>query len=304
MPLPGELAALAERVSNWGRWGPDDERGTVNLIDAAAVQRGLAAAREGKTYSLALPLEERGLQHRSSATRQNPKLETYAVNEPFGSVAFSDDKVTTALQAATHWDALAHVSYDGLLYNGFPAEAITPTGTTRCGIDAVGAVVTRGVLLDVARAHGAERLDPSHGITGDDLEAAAALGALTVEPGDVVLLRTGQMQHWLGGDRSAYWAPSPGPVPGCVEWLREHDVAAIATDNGTFELMPDADGGYDMPVHGLLLRDVGMIQGQNWNLEELAADCHADGAYEFLLSASPEPFTGACGAPVHPVAIK
>lgn len=304
MPLPGDLAALADKVSNWGRWGDDDERGAVNLVDGAALARGTAAVRRNVAFSLALPLAEDGLQHRSSPTRQNPKLETYAVNEPFGSVAFSDDKVTTALQAATHWDALAHVSYDGFLYNGFPADAVTASGTTRCGIEQVGTLVTRGVLLDVARVHGVELLDPGHGVTGDDLAAAADLGGISVEAGDVVLIRTGQMQLWLAGDRRAYWSPSPGPAPACVQWLRDHDAAGVATDNGTFEVMPDAAGEFDMPVHGLLLRDMGVIQGQNWNLEALAADCADDGAYEFLLSASPEPFVGACGAPVTPVAVK
>lgn len=304
MPLPGDLAALAGKVSNWGRWGDDDERGTVNLVDAEAVRRGAAAVRRGVAFSLALPLNERGPQAASSQTRQNPRLETYSVNEPFGAVCFSDDRVSMGLQAATHWDALAHVSYDGLLYNGFPADAVTPAGTSRCGIEHVGTLVSRGVLLDVARARGVERLDGSYGVTGDDLEVAAEMARVRVEPGDVVLLRTGQMRLWHAGDRKAYWSPSPGPSVESVEWFRSHDVAAVATDNITFEVLPGPGGAYDLPVHGLCLRDMGMIQGQNWDLEALAADCAEDGVYECWLSAPPEPFTGACGAPVNPIAVK
>lgn len=300
----GDLAALAEKVSNWGRWGDDDERGTLNLIDEAAVRRGAAAVRRGATFSLALPLDEDGPQTGAIRGRDNPAREMISVNRPFGTVAFNDDKVTLGLQAATHWDALAHVSYDGLIYNGFPAESVTEAGAARCGIDRVGTLVSRGVLLDVARALGVDRLEPGHAVGADDLDAAADHTAVSLEPGDVVLVRTGQMQLLRSGDRDAYGFPSPGIAVDAVEWFRDHDVAAAAADNITFEVLPGPDDSFDLPVHGLCLRDLGMLQGQNWDLEALAADCAGDGVYEFLLEASPEPFTHACGAPVNPVAIK
>lgn len=303
-PLPGDLAALAEKVSNWGRWGDDDERGTLNLIDEAAVRRGVAAARRGTTFSLALPLDEEGPQTGAIPGRDNPTREMISVNRPFGTLAFNDDQVALGLQAATHWDALAHVSYDGLIYNGFPAESVTDAGAARCGIDRVGTLATRGVLLDVARARGVDRLEPGHAIDADDLDAASDRAGVSVEPGDVVLIRTGQMQLLRTGDRDAYGFPSPGVGVDAVEWFRRHDVAAAATDNITFEVLPGPGESFDLPVHGLCLRDLGMLQGQNWDLEALAADCADDGVYEFLLEASPEPFTHACGAPVNPVAIK
>jgi len=304
MPLPGKLAALAEDVSNWGRFGDTDERGTLNHIDDAARRRGAAAVRRGVAFSLALPLDEDGPQIGAIPGRDNPAREMISVNRTFGAVAFSDDKVTMGLQAATHWDALAHVSYDGLLYNGFPADSVDETGATRCGIDKVGPLVTRGLLLDVARLRGVERLEGAVSVGAQDLAAAASAAGVSVEAGDVLLVRTGQMQLLLAGDREAYGHPSPGIGPNAVAWLHSHDVAAVAVDNMTFEVLPGADGSYDLPVHGLLLRDVGMLQGQNWNLEELAADCADDGVYEFLLEATPEPFTRACGAPVSPVALK
>lgn len=304
MPLSNDLAALADKVSNWGRWGGDDERGTINLIDADAVRRGAAAVRKGLAFSLALPLDENGPQARSSEGRQNPHREMISINDPFGTVAFSDDRVVMGLQAATHWDALAHVSYDGLLFNGFPADSVTQAGAGRCGIDKVGPVVTRGILLDVARALGTDRLDGGRGITAEDLDAAASMASVDAVAGDVVLIRTGQMQLLHAGDKQAYWSPSPGPSVGSVEWFRTHDVAAVATDNMTFEVLPQPGGPFDLPVHGLCLRDMGLLQGQNWDLEALAADCAEDGVYEFFLEASPEPFTGALGAPVNPVAVK
>ena len=304
MPLPGDAAALVEKVSNWGRWGDTDERGTLNLVDADAARRGVAAVQRGEAFSLAIPLDQDGPQPRKSEGRMNPRREMITINDSYGVVCFSDDKVTLGLQAATHWDALAHVSYDGFLYNGFPADSVTEAGAAHCGIDKVGTIVTRGVLLDVPRALGLDRLPSDHAVGPDDLDAAAALGRLEVGPGDVVLIRTGQMQLFHAGDKHGYWMPNPGPWVPAVEWFHSHDVAAVATDTIGFELIPGPGDSWDLPVHGLCLRDMGMLQGQNWDLETLAADCADDGVYEFLLEASPEPFTGGLGAPVNPIAIK
>jgi len=119
-----------------------------------------------------------------------------------------------------------------------------------------------------------------------------------------VLLRTGQMAILKAGDRQAYAYPSPGPSTQTVEWFRSHDVAAVATDNLTFEVFPCERRDVFLPVHLLHLRDMGLTQGQNWDLDALAADCADDGVYALLLEATPEPFTHATGAPVVPVAVK
>jgi kynurenine formamidase len=309
--LPGYFHELAAKVRNWGRWGSDDEIGTLNLIDGDAVRRGLACARAGRTFSLAYPLMADGIQLGFIPGRVNPELELHQVNEPLSddpdAACVNDDHVTLGLQAATHWDALAHVSYGGQLYNGFPASAVTAAGATRCGIDKVGPILSRGVLLDVARARGLERLEGGYAITADDLDAAAALARLSVASGDIVLVRTGQM-HWLTEaqpvDKLRYAYPSPGLSMNTVEWLRGHDVAAVATDTLVFEVFPWEDPAVTMPVHLLHLVDMGMTQGQNWVLDELAADCASDGVYEFLLEATPQPFAGAVGSPVNPVAVK
>jgi kynurenine formamidase len=303
--LPAEFHDLARRVSNWGRWGDDDERGTLNLITAEAVRRGAACVRTGKTLSLALPLDANGPQTGAIPGRENPRHTMVAVNMVLADdFATSDDAVSMGLQAATHWDALAHVSYDRMLYNGFPASSVTDAGAAHCGIDKVGPIVTRGVLLDVARARGVERLDGGHAITAADLDAACELGRVRVEPGDVALVRTGQMALLEAGDREAYASPSPGLSTQTVEWFWSHGVAAVATDNLTFEVLPCERPDVFLPVHLLHLRDMGLTQGQNWDLDALAADCADDGAYTFLLQATPEPFTNATGAPVVPVAVK
>ena len=309
MALPPSLKALAARVSNTGRWGGDDERGTLNLLTPDAVLRGVRAARQGKVFSLAIPFDEDGPQTGAIAGRDNPVREMVMVNTAFtgdpSDFCTSDDKVAMGVQAATHWDALAHVSYEGRLYNGFPADTIDATGATRLGIERFGPVVGRGILADVARVHGVDHFDEAYPITGDDLDAAVARAeGLTVEPGDIVLVRTGQM-HWLrAGDRKRFGHPSPGLSTQSVEWLRDHDVAAVATDTLALEVFPGEDPAVLLPVHLLHLVDMGLAQGQLWALDELADDCAADGQHDFLLSATPLPLTRAVGGPVAPTAVK
>jgi kynurenine formamidase len=308
MALPDHLKQLATRVSNTGRWGPDDQRGTLNLVDAAAVLRGVAAAREGKVFSLAIPFDEDGPQSGMVPGRENPVRRMLSVNTPYtgdpADFCTSDDAVTMGVQAATHWDALAHVSYEGRMYNGVDAGAVTERGADKLGIDAVGPLVSRGVVADVARVHGVDHFDDGHVITGDDLDAAVAQAGVTVEPGDVLLVRTGQMHFLREGDRSRYAHPTPGLSTRSVEWLRDHDVAAVATDTLAFEVFPGEDPAVLLPVHLLHLVDMGLLQGQLWHLDDLAADCAADGRYEVLLCATPLPLTRAVGGPVAPTAVK
>lgn len=311
MPMPPEFHELAKKVNNWGRWGPDDEVGTINLITPEVRRAAAACVKTGRAFSLALPLSQaEGIQTGLIPGRVNPLRTMVAINTPMlgdpSAFCTSDDVVVMGLQAATHWDGLGHVSYDGRLYNGNPAASITEFGAAKCGIHHIRTLVTRGVLLDVARAKGVDVLEGGYPITGDDLDAAAEMGRVTVRPGDVVLVRTGQMKHLAGPARDlmAYGAPASGPSTQSVEWFRAHDVAAVATDNLTFEVYPCERDDMILPVHLLHLVEMGMTQGQNWVLDELAADCADDGVYEFLLDATPQPFTNAVGSPVNPVAVK
>jgi kynurenine formamidase len=311
MPLTAELAELAARVSNWGRWGADDQRGTLNLITPAVVRRGLAAARTGRSFSLALPFDETGPQWDNvhMPERTNPELRTHTVNVAFTGdtrdFTTSDDSFRMGSQAVTHWDAMAHVGYEGKLYNDIPNDVVSgANGARRLGIEHYGPVVTRGVLLDVAALHGVDHFEDNYAITGDDLDAAAQAAGLVVESGDALLVRTGQMHFLRAGDKQRYSMPSPGLSTLSIEFVRDHDVAAVATDTMTFEVYPCEDPSVFMPVHMIQLRDIGLAQGQNWDLDALAADCANDGQFDFLLVAPPLPLTGAVGAPVVPVAIK
>ncbi|MBZ4014230.1 cyclase family protein [Streptomyces purpurogeneiscleroticus] len=310
MPLPPEFHEIARRVNNWGRWGPDDEIGTLNLITTDVVRAAVATVRSGLRIPLALPLRQDGVQTGAIPGRVNPLHTMVAINhEMFGpdTVATSDDVVTMGLQAATHWDGLTHVSHSGKLYNGRPAAAVTAhAGATALGIEKAPPVLSRGVLLDVARVRdgGGDRpLDGAHAVTPEDLEAAEELAGTAVRAGDVVLVRTGQLRRYLAGDKQGYAFPSPGLSVRTPEWFHARDVAAVANDTLTFEIFPPEIANLWMPVHALHLVEMGLLQGQNWNLEELSAACAAEGRYAFLLAAVAEPFVGGSGAPVAPVAV-
>lgn len=298
-------------MRNWGRWGPDDQVGTLNLIDDAARRRGAAAVRRGKAFALGLPLSEaEGIQMGFIEGRVNPSRQMIQVNKPLSAdptwICASEDVLTLATQCATHWDALAHCSYEGTLYNGHAADSVTDGGARTCGIHLLSTVVSRGVLLDVARALEVDLLEPGYPIKPEDLDAAMALAGLSVESGDIVLVRTGQMAHLREGQRDlvAYTWPSPGLTIETAEWFRAHDVAAVATDTLVFEVFPSQYDDIYLPVHLLHLVEMGMTQGQNWVLDPLAADCAADQQYDFLLDATPLPLTNGLGSPLNPLALK
>ena len=312
MAVPPVFTDMAARVRNWGRWGPDDDIGTLNLIDEAARRRGAAAVVSGRAFPLGLPLSEaEGIQLGFVEGRVNPTRTMVHINQPVNAdqpewVCFSEDVVTLATQCATHWDALAHSSYGGVIYNGYPASTVSADGAARCGIHRLGTVVSRGVLLDVARALGRDVLEPGHPIMPGDLDEALALAGVELEPGDIVLVRTGQMVHLAPGRRDlmAYTFPSPGLTIETAGWFHHHDVAAVATDTLVFEVYPSQHDDAYLPVHLLHLVEMGLTQGQNWVLDALAEDCAADGRYSFLLDATPLPLTQGLGTPLNPVALK
>lgn len=315
MAFSEEHRQLAAKVSNWGRWGDDDQLGCANLLTPASTLRGAAAVRDGQRISLAVDLKEDGIQTGQPAGRFNPTLTFTAMNERDqhapGVWEGSDDLVTMSTCAGTHIDALCHISYDGLLYGGRPQSTIgARSGATWCGAEHLPAIATRGLLIDIARLGGVDRVEAGHAVTADEIDAALEAAKLTVEPGDVICVRTGDMGWYHDGDRRRYamgvdWK-TVGLGTSCIEWAWSHDVGGVFVDTYSYEVMPPETGNWDdlLVVHMIQLRDMGLLQGQNWDLEALAAACADDGRCDFLLVANPEPLVGATSAPVAPVAIR
>jgi kynurenine formamidase len=219
---------------------------------------------------------------------------------------YSDDVVVMPLQCATQWDSLAHVFYGGQLYNGFPASTLTAAGASRNGIDKQGTgIVSRGVLLDVARVRGVDRIAPGTALTPDDLEAAEHAQKVRAERGDVLLVRTGHITVFTkDGNREGYMRQSPGLGLACAEWLHRREIAAVACDNNAVEVIPFEDQTLPLPLHQLCLRDMGLTLGEMFDLEALAADCAKDGVWECLFTAPPLKVTGAVGSPLNPLVVK
>lgn len=309
MATVAQFDTLASKVSNWGRWGTDDQRGTLNLVTPEVVRRAAASVVSGETFSLAMSLSLSGPQDGTGvAGRINPVRTMLAVNLPMSdspeSVAYSDDIVVTPTQAATHWDALSHVSHRGAMYNGVPAGMVDASGAAKLGIEAAGTITSRGVLLDVARHEGVDRLPGRFPITRAVLEAVEEAQGTRVEEGDIVLLRTGQAALFLEGNVPGYRRPVPALDWDAPLFFHERGVAAAATDNMPFELLPSAVEEVVLPVHVLCLVMMGMPQGQNFVLEDLAAACATDRRYTFLLHATPERFLRSTGGLVSPVAVR
>ncbi len=324
-----DFRRVADDVRNWGRWGDDDELGTLNLITAEKVAQAASLVTRGRVFPLGVDFGSSGpqgaFQYRQNPTHvmtidggdadtllkygptwlQNPaavQLSGYAKNGP---MRFNDDMIIMPLQAATQWDALSHVYYEDKLYNGFPSTSVSSLGAYYLGIDKVVSkgITSRGVLLDIVRLRGVQTYcalgDP---ITTAELDQAARTQGVTVEPGDIVLVRTGWWGRFLETGNGA--EPGAGLDWTCASWLHDHQVAAVAADNLMVENPMSGVDGAILPMHMLCLRDMGLMLGEYWNLTELAADCAADGVYEFQLVAPPLSVTGGVGSPVNPIAIK
>ena len=304
-----KVHALARKVSNWGRWGKDDERGTVNFITPEVVRRGAACVRRGQVFSLGLTFGADGPQI-GQGGRVNPQHLMSAIHGGYGpdpeGFRYNDDVIIMPLQCATQWDSLAHVYYGGQLYNGFPASTTTSSGAARNAIDKQGnGIVSRGVLIDLARAGGVDRLPPGHVITPSELEAAEQKEGIRAGTGDVLLIRTGHLSVFKkDGDRVGYMRQMPGLGIDCVEWLHAREVAAVATDTNAVEVIPFEDPSAPLPVHMLCIRDMGLTLGEMFDLDELAADCARDGVWEFFFSAPPLKVSGGVGSPLNPLAVK
>jgi kynurenine formamidase len=292
-------------VSNWGRWGEADERGAFNLLTPEHVLGALrGAARTGRIYSLAQPLRMSGVPMSDSGgtpihvMARDAGDYTNGVAETRHGTCHAEDYLTVRMHAnTTHIDALGHVWKGDTIYNGHPAAGIGSMGMTRCGIDNLPALVTRGLLLDVAGGLGLAHLDPSHEITAAELQESARAAGVEVRTGDVVLVRTGWPAMYFK-DRACYQSAAPGIGLGAASWLSERDVVAVGSDTLGVEVRPYA-AGTASPVHVHLLQEHGTYMIELLDLEEVAAD----GVHEFLFVAAPLRLTGGTASPLNPIAI-
>lgn len=296
--------AWGGRLSNWGRWGADDHRGTLNWITP---ERMVAAARlitSGEVVSLGLPLDADGPQP-PDGVRPNPvhtMTRTPQVPPEPGGFQWMDDMIVMSPQSATQLDALSHVAYDGLLYNGVPIATITADGAAQHGVETLRAGINgRGVLIDLPRHLGVERLEPDHVVSPDQLDDCLAAQGIGPEQGDTVLIRTGWMRTLKQEGGSAYMSREPGVSLPVTQWLADHRTAFVASDNWGLEVVPPR-GPENMPVHCVLVRDMGMAIGEMFDLEQLAEVCERLGRWEFFFSAHPLQITGGTGSPLEPKA--
>ncbi|MEM7117227.1 MAG: cyclase family protein [Chloroflexota bacterium] len=291
---PNDWKQTGKKVSNWGRWGANDEKGTLNLIAPKHIRQAATLIQAGKVYSLSVPLEADGPQWPSRhdtwvTTKVSPRGEGKGV---------SDDIITMHSHSGTHIDSLCHVWYDHQLYNGYEAaEHLTPDGSTRNAIHNVPAIVGRGVLLDVAGWKGVASLQLGEPISATDLDHCAASQNVTIQSGDIVLVNTGWI-NTFDADREQFYAGEPGLDMSTPEWLRAHNISAIGADNHAVEVIetmpPD-----NLPFHQVAIRDMGLYLLEYLDLRQLAAAK----AYEFFFVAAPLQLTNAVGSPINPLAI-
>ncbi|MDP9861089.1 MULTISPECIES: cyclase family protein [Streptosporangium] len=306
---------MVTEPNNWGRFGPDDQRGTLNLLTPATVLAALASAATGQVISLAMPL--RGATS-SSAPTTVPHLRGRPLPQHFMSVdggdyaagtrpvgaglRMADDAViVTCHGTTTHMDALCHMWSGEEIYNGHPAARVRSYGAARCGIETVGGVVARAVLFDVPRHLGLDHLPVDLRVSGDLLREICD----DVRPGDVAVVRTGWPLVWDSSPED-YWSGQPGLSADAGRWLASRDVAMVASDNaaiGGLNARQLADEGLEDDLHMILLWRHGIHLAEMLWLEELAAACAGRTGGDFVFVAAPLKIEGGTGSPINPLAI-
>jgi kynurenine formamidase len=298
---------MANLIHDHARWGPADQIGAANLLTVDKRLAALRSVREGRVYDVS---HETGMGAPFMIPNQTPFLlsiwaswrdsikrrrKTGATNDAGANV----ERIEMTAHVGTHIDALGHFSKGDRLYNGLlAADTVTDWGLEKLGIEHAPPMITRGMLLDVAGADGGAHLNPGRVVTPDDLKRAATTAGVALEPGDIVLIRTG-WGRYFGVDNARYLQGEPGIDLPAARWLIEQGVVAIGCDNMAVEVLPNPDQSLSMPVHQHALAECGVYLIENLALDELARD--ARGSFCFILLAIK--FRGATGSPVRPIAL-
>jgi kynurenine formamidase len=289
-----------KELSNWGRWGKDDQRGAVNLITAAKRKQAAALVREGVSVSLSRDTEK-------EKAEDNPRPFTQEMNNTGTNPAggqFSVDTYSVQYHgvAHTHMDSLCHMFYEGKMYNGFSQEEVSGEGAKKLAINTFkDGILSRGVLLDIPKLKGVPYLEPGTPIFPEDLDAWEKKAGVKVTAGDIVFVRTGRWARraaagpWNVGLRSA------GLHASCAVWLHKRDVAMVGSDAAS-DVMPSRVEGVRQPIHQLLLVAMGTPIFDNCDLEAISDAAAARKRWAFLLSAAPISVKGGTGSPLNPIA--
>lgn len=282
-------------LSNWGRWGDDDERGTLNYIDPGAIAEAARLITTGRVYHLAIPVTAA----HSSPMRDGALRTTTVRHDPTASRRqIAIDVLAIHTHDFTHLDALAHIGYADSLFNGVPLDTVTDRGAAQLSVDRIGSIIGRAILADVAGALGVTHLEAGHVIEADDLDRALASQRTTVRRGDILLVRTGWIVPYMK-DRSIALAGWPGLGISALEWLHAHEITAVGADNLAVEVRPFEDDNRSLPIHECFIRDMGGYLMEFLDLEELSRD----GVREMFFAAVPLRLQGGLGSPVTPIAI-
>jgi kynurenine formamidase len=306
--------------TNWGKWGPDDELGCLNYLDAAEVLRGVQHIKSGEVFTLQIQMgrsESPGdplWPGREGIKRKNELDESSWDGEGApafpGGLHYADDTAHIFLQGSTQYDALGHVWYDGKLWNGYDARS-TIGAMEQASVLPIAekGIVGRGVLIDMARHRGKQWLDKGETFDHNDLEAAAKSQGVEILPHDILVVRTGWMKYWyeLNDPKSFYDGfVEPGLTYSreLVAWFQSREVPNLVTDTIANEVTADPNSGVALPLHCALMRNLGVTLTEIAWLDDLADACAADNRWSFLYVAAPLKVVSGTGAPVNPVAIR
>jgi len=292
-----DFARAMTELSNWGRWGKEDQLGALNLVTPQKRKETLALVRDGVSVSLAHDVEKEKADDNGSPFVHT--MDRTGTNNTGFSCA-DTFKVSYHGMAHTHIDSLCHMFYEGKMYNGFSQAEVTASGAQKLGIQNLKqGIIARGVLIDIPWLRGVPYLEPGTPIYPAELDAWEKKTGLQIKPGDVVLIRTGR---WA---RRAAVAPWSGKFAGlhgaCASWLKKRDVAVLGSDAAS-DVLPSGVENIAMPIHQLTLISMGTWILDNCDLEAVSAAAKERNRWEFALIVSPLAVQGGTGSPVNPLA--
>lgn len=300
-----EFLELVTPLSNWHRWGPDDELGTVNLLTPERAAASAALVTTGECVSLARPVTVRAAPDNTDPALHLMKSSGEAAATVGGSHAAEWFGLAFHGFAVTHLDAHSHQFFNGVMYNGRPAALVsTRAGAAKGSIVPLArGLVGRGVLLDAPRALGRDWLEPGERLEPADLDRVSRAQDTDVSAGDLVLVRTGRdARAAVHGPVDPMTAGAPGLTAATLAWLRQHDVAVLGAD-GQSDVMEPGQPAHPMPVHAGALAYLGLPLLDNLLLEQLALACAERERWEFQLIVAPLVLSRFTGSPVNPIAV-